>query len=323
MRIPSGTTDQVIYFVAESDFDGSLLTGLSSFTVYRSRNGGAAAAFTTPTVTEVDSTNMAGVYKLLLDEDMTIDSGDDSQEMLFRITATGMVPVTRTVELYRRTVTSGATLATADVDAIKTRVELALPNAAADAAGGLAISDAGGLDLDAMNAQLQIGGTLYDTVVASDVAIQAILVDTGTDIPALVSASAIRSAVGLASANLDTQFANVGGGSAVSADVVSAKRTWIGDDYRASNIVEVKANFAGVLALKPDLNPGTTIASVDSVSITGAATVTATSLSVDRSKTKAHFTVPALTTTGTYTVVVTVTTIEGDVIPTTATLVVN
>lgn len=32
--------------------------------------------------------------------------------------------------------------------AIKTRVELALPNAAADAAGGLPISDAGGLDLD-------------------------------------------------------------------------------------------------------------------------------------------------------------------------------
>jgi len=43
MRIPSGTTDQYIYFVALDATDGvTRETGLSSFTVYRSRNGGAA-----------------------------------------------------------------------------------------------------------------------------------------------------------------------------------------------------------------------------------------------------------------------------------------
>jgi hypothetical protein len=112
MRIPSGVTDQYIYFVAVDETDlKTRETGLSSFTVRRSRNGGASAAYTTPTINETDSSNMPGVYELLLDEDMTIDSGDDSQEVCLHITATGMAPVTRVFELYRNTVTAGATLA--------------------------------------------------------------------------------------------------------------------------------------------------------------------------------------------------------------------
>lgn len=102
MRMPNGTTDQYIYFVAldSSDYH-TRKTGLSSFTVYRSRNGGAATAYTTPTITEVSSANMPGLYKFLLDEDMTLDAGDDSQEMALHITASGMAPVTRTIEIYR------------------------------------------------------------------------------------------------------------------------------------------------------------------------------------------------------------------------------
>lgn len=111
MRIPSGTTDQYIYFVAVDPTDlKTRETGLSSFTVYRSRNGGAAAAFTTPTVNETDATNMPGVYELLLDEDMTIDSGDSSQEMCLHITHASMAPVTRIFELYRSPVTVGETI---------------------------------------------------------------------------------------------------------------------------------------------------------------------------------------------------------------------
>jgi hypothetical protein len=114
MRIPSGVTDQVIYFVAVDATDFTTReTGLSSFTVYRSRNGGAAAAFTTPTVAEVSSANMPGVYTLLLDEDMTIDAGDDSQEYCLHVTHAGMAPVTRTFELYRPKVTAGETLTVA------------------------------------------------------------------------------------------------------------------------------------------------------------------------------------------------------------------
>jgi hypothetical protein len=63
--------------------------------------------------------------------------------------------------------------------AIKTRVELALPNAAPDAAGGLPISDAGGLDLDAMNTKINeiVAGELWETTVAS-VTSQTVLVLT-------------------------------------------------------------------------------------------------------------------------------------------------
>lgn len=93
MRIASGVTDQYIYF------DGGS-TGLTGFTVYRSRNGGTATAMTTPTINETDSTNMPGTYELLLDEDMTIDSGDYTQEMVFHIAAAGMSPVKRTIELF-------------------------------------------------------------------------------------------------------------------------------------------------------------------------------------------------------------------------------
>lgn len=111
MRIPSGVTDQYIYFVAVDSADlKTRETGLSGFTVYRSRNNGAATAMTTPTVTEIDTTNMPGVYTLLVDEDTTIDAGDDSQEMVFHITATGMAPVTRTIEIYRPKVTAGETI---------------------------------------------------------------------------------------------------------------------------------------------------------------------------------------------------------------------
>jgi hypothetical protein len=111
MRFQSGVTDQYIYFVAVDSTDlKTRETGLSSFTVYRSRNGGAAAAYTTPTINETDSTNMPGVYELLLDEDMTIDSGDDSQAVVLHITQASMAPVTLTYELYRPVVTAGGTL---------------------------------------------------------------------------------------------------------------------------------------------------------------------------------------------------------------------
>jgi hypothetical protein len=112
MRIPSGKTDQVLYFVAVDSTDlRTKKTGLSSFTVYRSRKGGSATAYTTPTITEISSANMPGLYSLLIDEDTTVDSGSDSEEYAVYITATGMAPVYRTAELYRRDTTSGKTAA--------------------------------------------------------------------------------------------------------------------------------------------------------------------------------------------------------------------
>lgn len=110
-RITSGVTDQGFYFVAVDSTDyKTRKTALSSFTVYRTRNGGTATAMTTPTITELSASNMPGVYFLLCDEDMTIDSGDVEQEMGYHITATGMAPVSKVLTLVRPTITAGRTL---------------------------------------------------------------------------------------------------------------------------------------------------------------------------------------------------------------------
>ena len=145
---------------------------------------------------------------------------------------------------------------------------------------------------------------------------------TGNRTYAQTLAAALRSALGLASANLDTQLDAIEGaaGGTVSADIISPSRTWVATGYRANNIIEVAAGFTGTLSVKPDLNTATTINAVTAVTITGAATVTATDLAVDRSRLQAHFTVPALSTVGTYTVAVTVTTVDGQTIKTTGTL---
>lgn len=107
MRIPSGVTDQYASFTAfDVDDYISRQTGLSGFTVKRCRNGGTLTTFTTPTVVEIGD----GEYALLLDEDMTIDAGDDSQEMFFLVSLAGMVTAKITIELYRPKITAGLAL---------------------------------------------------------------------------------------------------------------------------------------------------------------------------------------------------------------------
>lgn len=114
MRLASGVVDQYLYFIAIDSTDHiSRKTGLSSFTVYRARNGGSATAYTTPTIAEVSSANMPGLYSLLVDEDMTIDAGDETQEVALHIAASGMDSVTRVFELYRPKITAGETLTVA------------------------------------------------------------------------------------------------------------------------------------------------------------------------------------------------------------------
>lgn len=179
MRIPSGTTDQYLYFVAVDSTDFTTReTGLSSFTVYRSRNGGTATAFTTPTIAELDATNMPGVYTLLLDEDMTIGSGNDSEEMVVHITQAAMAPVTRVFELYRRAVTGGETLTVAsglgaaDVTNWKGSTAPAMTGDAYARLGAPA------------------GGSIAEDIAVVDGNVDSILVDTGTDIPAGLAAIA-------------------------------------------------------------------------------------------------------------------------------------
>jgi hypothetical protein len=247
MRIPSGVTDQYIYFVAVDATDlKTRETGLSSFTVYRSRNGGAAAAYTTPTVNETDTTNMPGVYELLLDEDMTIDSGDDSQEVVLHITHAGMAPVTRTFELYRSKITAGNTLdVTTTGEAGLDFNNVAIPDGPVPALGivegGTAQSAtsttlvgraASSVADDAFNGCVLLAfgstqgywqtATISDTTLSTDTfthggwsagvtpsgTITYRIFGTPSGSTAL-DAAGIRSALGMASANLDTQLSTI------------------------------------------------------------------------------------------------------------------
>jgi len=105
-RIASGRVDQYVYFTAVDETDLTTSeTGLTNFTVTRTRNGGAPVAMDTPTVTEVDPVEMPGVYSLLVDEDTTIDGGSENEEMVLSIKASGMAGTLKFIELYNPKVT--------------------------------------------------------------------------------------------------------------------------------------------------------------------------------------------------------------------------
>jgi hypothetical protein len=105
----------------------------------------------------------------------------------------------------------------------------ALPDAAADAAGGLPISDAGALDLDTLNSNVtdiltDTGTTLNDKIDTIDGVVDAILVDTGTTldgrIPAALVSGRMDSSVGAMAAGTVTATAVATG--AIDADALAA-----------------------------------------------------------------------------------------------------
>jgi hypothetical protein len=129
MRIVSGSTTESVYFVAFSTADHiTRVTGLTSFDVYCSIAGSTGTTHAI-TVSEVNSTQMPGVYRALIADSTitTLGAGIDERELCLHMTSS-MDPVTRTVSLYRRPVTNGVTLAInssgkiADVESILTKL---------------------------------------------------------------------------------------------------------------------------------------------------------------------------------------------------------
>jgi hypothetical protein len=91
--IKSGVTDQYVYFQAPP--------GLSSFTVVGSRNSGSGfSTFTTPTVSELSSGTMPGLYALLLDEMTTMTAGNVTESLALHISASGWPGTIITVTLF-------------------------------------------------------------------------------------------------------------------------------------------------------------------------------------------------------------------------------
>jgi len=128
----------------------------------------------------VDATNLPGLYEIQFLDGVFNDAG--STRMIGRVSGvTNMAPTFFEIQQ----------VAYNPDDAVRIGLT-ALPNAVADAAGGLPISDAGGLDLDAILADTaQIGAAVGASISADIAAVKvdtaATLVDTGTTIPATIA----------------------------------------------------------------------------------------------------------------------------------------
>ena len=239
MRFPSGVTDQFIYFVAVDASDlKTRETGMTvgNLSAYRARNGAAAAAYTTPTFAEVDSTNMPGVYSLLLDEDMSIAAGNDSEEVILHIKESGgvMAPVTRSFELYRRDVSAGFTLGVASDGDISGNVD----GTVADVANLSNIPSipanwitAAGINADAIT-NAKIADSAFDTEqFAADFLTEALIADNAVAAEHIASA-AIVAATFAANAITSTVIAdNAITAAKINADAITAAK--VADDVHA------------------------------------------------------------------------------------------
>lgn len=167
--VTKGTTSKtmLIFIPDSSSSTGAGLTGLAynssglAWYYYREGQGTGGTSVTLATMTlgtwatggfvEVDSTNMPGFYEIGV-PNAALATGVDFVGMQLK-GATNMAPVNIEIQLTNLNVNDGV------------RAGLtALPNAAADAAGGLAISDAGGLDLDTLNSNVSAVKTKTDSL---------------------------------------------------------------------------------------------------------------------------------------------------------------
>jgi len=92
MRILSGITDQFISFIAPA--------GTTGFAVYLDKNGDDFGLMTTPTIVEVTDNMGIGMFNLLLDENMVIGAGNISESMGILISAAGITPIFKEVEIF-------------------------------------------------------------------------------------------------------------------------------------------------------------------------------------------------------------------------------
>lgn len=225
LKIKEGTIYKLVrvFIQDSSSTTGAGLTGLvynsSGLTAHYLPEGDATAtAITLATMTvgtwatggfkEVDATNMPGVYEIGL-PDAVIDATSEGSTLVMLKGATNMAPVLLEIELdkidYRDGVRAGLT---------------ALPNAAADAAGGLVISDAGGLDIDTMDSHIS-------TFASSGVTASTVTDKTGYSISGSKTTLDALNDVSTAEVNtqVDTALSDIGLDHLVSASVTGTDIT--------------------------------------------------------------------------------------------------
>jgi hypothetical protein len=274
MRIASGDTSRKVPFVAVLSSDHvTRATGLSSFTVYRSRDGGTATLMTTPTIAEADATNMKGLYWLTCDEDMTIGAGNDEEAMVFHVTAATMDDVTVAIELFRPKITEGNTLGVAADGDVSGNVDGSVASVVGHTAQtgdtyALANGSAGFVAIDtvvdaikAVTDNLPDSGALTSIAQAAalatvDTNVDAILVDTGTTIPAQISALNDLSFADIWTAAL-TESYNTDGSAFTPAQALFLITQFLYERETSGTTVTVKKLDGSTTAATLTLNDGT------------------------------------------------------------------
>ena len=148
-------------------------TGDSGNITPRWSKDGTASALTAPAVTEIDAVNFKGLYKVAISAteaqcfEGTVGGETSTASVVIVPKTYGFVHLPNAAP----DAAGGLPISDAgglDMDAVATgaaRALTALPAAAADAAGGLPISDAGALDLDILLARLDAAITTRNAVV--------------------------------------------------------------------------------------------------------------------------------------------------------------
>src|SRR3990167_8533456 len=249
-QILKGSTDVSVTIYIIDSTDGTPETGVvfdtAGIDLQYHREGAAVVAITEATLAALTTAHTDGgfltigfgAYRLDV-PDAAFATGAETVDIIG--TVTGMIVLPQAIQLVNFNPEDGVRLGLT-----------ALPNAAADAAGGLPISDAGGLDLDAQRSDVaailvDTGTTLDDLIdteiasiittlgtpagasLAADVAAvkvdtAAILVDTGTTldgrIPAALVSGRMDASVGAMAANVVTAAALAADAGAEIADAV-------------------------------------------------------------------------------------------------------
>lgn len=229
LALAKGTTSYTVYLFIQnsSSTTGAGLTGLvynsAGLVAYYVRNRGSATAITlaTQTVTggfssggfvEVDATNMPGVYRLDL-PDAVLASGSDFAVVALK-GATNMAPVALEIQLTGCDLNDAADLGLTALTGHVPQTGDAFARIGVNGAGLTAID----LPDQTMNITGNITGNLSGSVGSVTGAVGSVTGNVGGNVVGSVAsvtaavtpdAASVRSAVGLASANLDTQLSGI------------------------------------------------------------------------------------------------------------------
>jgi len=289
--IKAGTTDVSVVIRIIDSTDGTPETGVvfntSGIDLEYRREGAVSTDITEATLSALSDAHADGgflhigngYYRLDL-PDAAVAAG--SVGVLVHGIVTGMVVIGCYVQL----------VAYNPFDTIRLGLT-ALPNAAADAAGGLPISDAGGLDLDDLKADINTIDDFLDTEVAAiladtnelqtdladggrlDLLIDAILLDTGTTLDDLIDteiASIITTLGTPAGASISADIAAI---EAQTDDIGAAGAGLTAVPWNAAWDAEVQSEVADALAVYDPPTNAELVSEIDAVQTDIAALPTA------------------------------------------------